>query len=155
MPALPLILAALSLAGGGPDHRLELRQCPAVLPGWLRPSDGLPAHRIVLDVRLRGHDLLWGGRRVTRRALRIFLSRTRRMEPAPFILFDPSGAADCAAARSVRDLIDASLECGRSAVCGQGPRAAWAGAPPIASDPVEEPRLAMPVRGSGLDGRPR
>lgn len=121
---LHLVLALLFAGGGEPGGRAR-SQCPLVLSGWLSPADGLPEHRSVLTVRMRGREILWGGRAVSRRALHAFLSGSRDMRPAPFIIFDPAGAADCETATRIRDLIDRSAGCTGAVVCGQGPPRAW------------------------------
>jgi hypothetical protein len=108
-----------------PRRARTAQQCPAIATGWLRPSDGLPDHRLVLLIRLRGNDILWGGQSMSRQELRTMLSRSRAMNPTPFILLDPSAAADCGAAAEIRDLIDESLDCGEAMLCGQGARREW------------------------------
>lgn len=119
------LLLAMLTAGGGDAARRDASSCPALRSGWLSPAEGVPDHRVLLDVRMRGPDIVRGNRVVSRRTLRTYLSRSRTMAPAPFIAFDPKGAADCAVATAVRDLIHEAARCGEAVFCGQGGRGEW------------------------------
>lgn len=125
------ILAALALAAGaatgaGAPHCGTPPPCAAPpLPGWIAASEGLPDHRVLSEVRLEGRTIFWAGRPVSRRRLRLYLARGRRVEPAPFILFDASGAANCAEAAALRALVDRAARCGEGGFCGEGRRADW------------------------------
>jgi hypothetical protein len=124
MPILLSMLAALALAPAEPAEAQPDR-CLGGAPGWLHPRNGTPEHRLVLEVRLRGRIILWEGQPVSRRALRKRLARSRRMDPAPFVVLDAGGAGDCARARHVRRAIDRALRCGRDGLCGLGARRDW------------------------------
>lgn len=99
--------------------------CPQVAQNWITPRDGLPDHRIMLAVRLRGDEIIWGGRTVNKRELHTYLVATRAMNPLPTIIFDPSGASDCVAALELRDLIDEAVRCQDGGICGQGAIEDW------------------------------
>jgi hypothetical protein len=99
--------------------------CPQVARNWIMPRAGLPEHRVMMTVRLRGGDIIWSGRMVSRGELRHYLLATRVMNPLPTIIFDPSGASDCAVAGEIRDLIDEAAACQNGGICGEGTVEQW------------------------------
>lgn len=124
MPLLASMIATIALALGAAEGS-EGRTCPPPGPAWLHPGGGFPAHRIMFDVRLRGSEILWLNRPISRRMLRTYLRRAKRIDPSPFIVFDPTEASDCAAAATILGLIDAEARCGERTLCGQGTRREW------------------------------
>lgn len=117
------VLALIGL-GGADLNGAGRPQCPAVVPGWIEPADGYPEWRMRNVVGLRGDTTFWNRRPVSWHVLRHYLSLSSSVNAAAFIIFDPTGAADCATATAVRDRID-EAGCQGELVCGQGRAQDW------------------------------
>ena len=125
MPWIHLLVSALGL-GGASMISPKGGSCPTPAPGWVEEDEGLAAHhRPVLRVQLQGREIIWDGRAVSRETLARYLAIARSMNPAPFILFDPAAAEDCALATNIRDLIHREANCGEQVPCRQGHYREW------------------------------
>jgi hypothetical protein len=120
--SLPLLVVV-----GGCDYDATpvSKTCPDLLAGWATPIDGRSQLIDSNRVSLRGYQIFWNKRPITLAQLAEFSEHSRRSNPPFFIEFDPSEAATCQFARSVRDQIHKSAECGSSVPCGQGTQREW------------------------------
>lgn len=64
---------------------------------------------------------------VSEQTLAAYLQESARLDPMPFVIFDPP-TRDCAFARRVRDIVDGNYPC-RDGACGQGTVEAFGKAP--------------------------
>ena len=125
---LPLLLLAATLASCADEEPVSAT-CPSVLPKWSKPQDGRSAFRIMNVVAFAQSGPTWNGQPVAREELSEYLERGNLIEPAAFVVLDPSAASDCKAATELRDFINQEADCQGVGFCGQGPRQAWENAP--------------------------
>ena len=88
---------------------------------------GRPAYWVVNEVTTDRGEIRWNGVPIDEERLVAYLKLAARMDPVPFLVFEP-GNSNCKDAKRVRDLIDRNYPCGDGA-CGQGARAEFDAAP--------------------------
>lgn len=126
MRALP-VLAVLLFTVAACARENSSEACVPVLAGWATPQTGQRPYLIPNLVRVTDNQIKWNGVQVNEPILGAYLRESARMNPMPFVVFDPE-TGDCAFARRVRDIIDRSYPCSDGA-CGQGTLEAFRSAP--------------------------
>lgn len=119
-----MILTASACKEAGP----VTGSCPAPLRAWYEPETGRTIQEIQFNVDLRGETIWWNGEEVEERELTENLRLSRRLLPAPLIMFDPARAESCVYATRIRDIIDREYDC-RENKCWQGSRGEFERAP--------------------------
>jgi hypothetical protein len=90
--------------------------------GWAAPEDVI-LHHVVVNYLSRptAETVRWNGHQISRAQLIEYLRLTRQMSPAPVTVLDPGADPDCNALESVRNDIDAAVQCQRGG-CAEGRR---------------------------------
>lgn len=101
------------------------KQCPALLPKWSEPTTGRSSYLIMNAVAFTGTGITWNRQPISNAQLRAFLARGLKLNPVPFIVFDPTNAPNCPEAIKVRDVINSAGDCQGMGMCGQGSSAEW------------------------------
>lgn len=120
------IIAALTLlaacaSGETPERYSHDSMCGGPAPGWLRPSDGIADHRIVILVRLlRDGRLLWDGEEISADTLTRQLNFAGELATWPQVALAVAEGAECVKVRAVRQRMVTSRICSEHRLCGEG-----------------------------------
>lgn len=115
-----LSLVFLLISCGACSEKPVSGSCPTVLPRWTKPKDGLSSFRPISFIQLSGGQPTWDGESLSHAELERRLKLSADMNPRWHVLFDPSGARNCAEATELRDEINRFADCKGTGVCGQG-----------------------------------
>ena len=107
--------SAASASGGGPSY--SDHHCGGAPANWLRQGREFGELTVVNRVTVLSTKLLWNGLSVDREELRTMLGRVRKLPVKPALQLVIDGRAACASVSSIREEIDATLNCGAHQKC--------------------------------------
>lgn len=96
-------------------------------PGWTTSEIGSPPFFVANRVLVSGGEIRWNGVVVDEAMLAKYVRLSSKLNPMPFVMFDPE-TGECAFATRVRDIIDGNYLC-RDGARRQGTAEAFRKAP--------------------------
>ena len=124
-----LILSLCAVSCSDDAKRLAHGECPTLLPGWTKPSQGRSAFNTMNVITFSGTGIIWNGQPIPNSKLKELLLLARSTDPVPITVLDTSGAPDCDTATELQNVIDEAADCRGDGHCGLGTRKDWKNAP--------------------------